>query len=141
MLAGCLFLLAGMTVTFGAIATTTPAAFLAGTAVAGAGFGLAYLGAFRMILALATPDQRAGLVTAVFIVGYLAFSIPALIAGVATTKFGLYSTALVYCRVARRLRRGRGRHPAGPFRRRQGQRPLCGGWRKPVSELISTNLR
>jgi hypothetical protein len=29
-------------------------------------------------------------------VGYLAFSIPALIAGVATTKFGLHSTALVY---------------------------------------------
>ena len=37
-----------------------------------------------------------GLVTAVFAVGYLGFSIPALIAGVATTKFGLHSTALVY---------------------------------------------
>ena len=34
--------------------------------------------------------------TAVFAVGYLAFSIPALIAGVATTKYGLHSTALVY---------------------------------------------
>jgi hypothetical protein len=42
------------------------------------------------------PGQRAGLVTAVFAVGYLGFSIPALIAGVATTKFGLHSTALVY---------------------------------------------
>jgi len=29
-------------------------------------------------------------------VSYLAFSVPALIAGVATTRFGLYSTALVY---------------------------------------------
>ncbi len=37
-----------------------------------------------------------GLVTAIYIVGYLAFSIPALIAGVATTRFGLHSTALVY---------------------------------------------
>src|SRR5690349_14717249 len=35
MLTGCLFLLAGVAVTFGAIATTTSAAFLAGTAVAG----------------------------------------------------------------------------------------------------------
>ena len=34
--------------------------------------------------------------TAVFVVGYLAFSVPALIAGVATTAFGLRSTALVY---------------------------------------------
>jgi hypothetical protein len=35
-------------------------------------------------------------VTAVFTVGYLAFSVPALIAGVATTRFGPHSTALVY---------------------------------------------
>jgi MFS family permease len=96
MLAGCLFLLAGMAVTLGAIATTTSVAFLAGTAVAGVGFGLAFLGSFRMTTALATPGQRAGLVAAIFIVGYLAFSVPALIAGVATTKSGLHSTALVY---------------------------------------------
>ena len=96
MLAGCLLLLAGVAVTFGAIATTTAAAFLAGTAIAGAGFGLGFSGAFRMTIALAAPSQSAGLVTAIFTVGYLAFSIPALIAGVATTKFGLHSTALVY---------------------------------------------
>jgi hypothetical protein len=46
MLAGCLLLLAGVAVTFGAIATTTSAAFLAGTAVAGAGFGLGFSSAF-----------------------------------------------------------------------------------------------
>jgi MFS family permease len=96
MLAGCLFLLAGMAVTFGAIAATASAAFLVGTAVAGVGFGLAFLGSFRVITALAEPDDRAGLVAAIYIVGYLAFSVPALIAGVATTKFGLHSTALVY---------------------------------------------
>jgi MFS family permease len=96
MLAGCLLLLAGVAVTFGAIVTTTAAAFLAGTAVAGAGFGLGFSGAFRMTMALAMPSQSAGLVTAIFTVGYLAFSVPALIAGVATTKFGLHSTALVY---------------------------------------------
>jgi hypothetical protein len=49
-----------------------------------------------MTTALAAPAQRAGLVTAVFVVGYLAFSVPALIAGVAATAFGLRSTALVY---------------------------------------------
>ena len=96
MLAGCLCLLAGMAVTFGAIATTTSPAFLIGTTVAGVGFGLAFQGSFRMITALAKPDDRAGLVTAIYIVGYLAFSVPALIAGVATTHFGLHPTALVY---------------------------------------------
>lgn len=96
MLAGCLFLLTGVAMTLGAIATTTTAAFLAGTLVAGAGFGLAFLGSFRMITAMAEPDDRAGLVAAIYIVGYLAFSVPALIAGVATTSFGLHPTALVY---------------------------------------------
>jgi Major Facilitator Superfamily len=96
MLAGCLSLLAGTALTCGAIATTTSAAFLVGTAVAGAGLGLAFLGAFRVITALATPGQRAGLVAAIFTVLYLAFSVPALIAGVAATTFGLHSTALVY---------------------------------------------
>jgi hypothetical protein len=37
-----------------------------------------------MIITLATPGQQTGLVTAVFAVGYLAFSVPALTAGVAT---------------------------------------------------------
>ena len=58
MLAGCLCLLVGMAVTFGAIATTTTPAFLSGTAVAGVGFGLAFQGSFRMITALAEPDNR-----------------------------------------------------------------------------------
>jgi len=96
MLAGCLFLLAGVAVTFGAIATTTSAAFLAGTGVAGVGFGLAYLGSFRMTVALAAPGERASLLAAIFLVAYLAFSIPVLIAGLATTRFGLHSTALAY---------------------------------------------
>jgi Major Facilitator Superfamily len=95
MLAGCLFLLAGVGVTIGAIATTTSAAFLVGTAVAGVGFGLTFMGAFRMIIALAGAEP-AGVIAAVFIVSYLAFSIPALIAGAATSRFGLHATSLVY---------------------------------------------
>ncbi len=96
MLTGCLFLLAGMAVTFGAIVATEPAVFFVGSGVAGVGFGLAFLGSFRVVTALAEPGDRAGLVTAIYVVGYLAFSVPALVAGVATTRFGLHSTALVY---------------------------------------------
>ena len=81
MLAGCLTLFAGVAMTFAAIAAMSAAVFLAGTAVAGIGFGLAFLGAFRMVTALAAPAERAGLVAAVFIVNFLAFSIPAVIAG------------------------------------------------------------
>jgi MFS family permease len=96
MLGGCLALLAGAAITFIAIATRAPAAFLLGTAVAGLGFGPGFTGAYRTVVALASPDERAGLIAAIFTVSYLAFSVPALIAGVATSHYGLRPTALVY---------------------------------------------
>ncbi len=97
MLTGCLGLIAGAVVTLAAIELTSAAAFLAGTAVAGAGFGTAMLGAFRTVTARAAAGQRAGLVAAYFIASYLAFSVPVVAAGIATTHFGLHRTALVYC--------------------------------------------
>ncbi len=99
MLAGCLALLAGAIVTLTALQTTSAAAFLTGTAVAGAGFGTAMLGAFRTVSARATPGQRASLIAAYFIMSYAAFSIPVVVAGVAITHFGLHRTALAYCTV------------------------------------------
>jgi MFS family permease len=99
MLAGCLTLLAGAVVTLAAIQTASAAAFLTGIAVAGAGLGTGFLGAFRAVSAQAVPGQRAGLIAAIFIVCYLAFSVPVVVAGVATTHVGLHRTALVYCAV------------------------------------------
>jgi MFS family permease len=97
MLAGCLALLAGAVMTLAAIETASAAAFLAGTAVAGAGVGTGFfLGAYRILAALAGPGQRAGLVAAIWVVFYLAFSVPVVAAGVATTHFGLHQTAVVY---------------------------------------------
>jgi MFS family permease len=96
MLVGCLALLGGVAVTFGAIATMTAAVFLIGTAVAGVGFGVAYLGAYRTVIRPAVPGDRAGLIAAIYIVNYLAFSIPALIAGIATSRVGIRETSLVY---------------------------------------------
>ena len=97
MLAGCLVLLVGLAVTFAAIATASAAAFLAGTAAAGVGFGLALMGVNRILIALAAPGQRAGLIAAIFIVNFLGLSIPVVIAGVATAHVGLHRTALAYC--------------------------------------------
>ena len=99
MLAGCLALLTGTVVTLVAIQTASGTAFLAGTAVAGAGFGTAMLGTFRTISSLTAPGQRAGLIAAYFIASYTAFSVPVVAAGIATTHVGLHRTALVYCAV------------------------------------------
>ena len=95
---GCLTLLAGTVVTLAAIEWTSGAAFLTGTALAGAGFGAAvFPGAYRTITGLAPASGRAGVIAAIFTLSYLALSVPVVIAGLATTHFGLHRTALVYC--------------------------------------------
>jgi MFS family permease len=96
MLGGCLGLLGGAVVTVAAIGASTPALLLLGTVLAGLGFGPANLGGYRVIMARADASNRAGVIAAISIVNYLAFGLPALIAGVATSHFGLHDTALVY---------------------------------------------
>jgi hypothetical protein len=96
MLGGCLALMAGAGVTIAAIETGSAAVLLLGTGLAGAGFGPAFLGAYRTVVALAAPADRAGLIAAIFSVSYLSMGLPALIAGIVDTQVGLHSTALVY---------------------------------------------
>jgi MFS family permease len=45
---------------------------------------------------LAEPHERAALLSAVYVVAYLAFSLPALLAGVLTTHIGLRDTSFAY---------------------------------------------
>jgi MFS family permease len=97
MMIGCTALFAGAATTFAAVAMTSPGVFLTGIAIAGIGVGLAFLGSFRVLSALATPGQRARLISAIFIEAYTAFSLPVVIAGIATSRFGLHETGLVYC--------------------------------------------
>jgi MFS family permease len=78
------------------VPASTPGLLLLGTVLAGLGFGPANLGGYRVIMARAAASNRAGLIAAISIVNYLAFGLPALIAGIATSHFGLHDTALVY---------------------------------------------
>jgi MFS family permease len=103
MAAGSIALVTGALITFAAIETTTSALLLLGTAVAGLGFGPAFTGAYRSLVALAPSDDRAGLVTAVYLVSYLATALPAVIAGLTTSRYGLHDTALVYSLVVAAL--------------------------------------
>lgn len=79
-----------------ALATTSLTVFVVAVLVAGIGFGPGFLGAFRTVSQLAQPQERAALISAVYVVSYLAFSIPALIAGVLIVDVGLRDTALGY---------------------------------------------
>ena len=64
--------------------------------IAGAAYGLGFLGPFQSLSPLAQPHERAALISAFYIVAYLAFSIPALVAGLLITDVGLRSTSLGY---------------------------------------------
>lgn len=94
--AGCATLFAGAALTFGAIAGSAPALFLLGTGIAGVGFGATWNGAYRMLTADVAPGDRAGLVAAIFVVAYLSFSVPTIVAGVASQHYGIRDTALGY---------------------------------------------
>ena len=93
---GATVLAAGTLVTLVGLEAGSVPAFFVGTAVAGAGFGAAFLGTFRSLASLAGPAERAELFAAVYAVAYLAFSVPAVLAGLAVRSAGLLPTATVY---------------------------------------------
>jgi MFS family permease len=67
-----------------------------GTAVAGIGFGASALACFGTLARLAAPEERGEVFAVAFVISYLAFSLPAVIAGLAATGVGLHTTAVVY---------------------------------------------
>ncbi|MGH1526854.1 MFS transporter [Leifsonia sp. L25] len=68
----------------------------AGAVIAGGGFGAGFSGMLRILAPLAPNDQRAELFAAVFLVSYLAYGLPALVAGELIGTIGLLPTALGY---------------------------------------------
>jgi MFS family permease len=72
------------------------AALLAGTVIAGAGFGSTFSGTLRTLLPTAEPHQRAGLLSAFYLQSYLAFALPAVVAGPSVPRIGLSTIAYIY---------------------------------------------
>ncbi|HWT70508.1 MAG TPA: MFS transporter [Pseudomonas sp.] len=68
------------------------ALFFMGTLIAGCGFGAGFLGTVRTLVPLALPHERAGLMSAYYVLSYLAFCLPALLAGNLSRAFGLVAT-------------------------------------------------
>jgi MFS family permease len=91
-----LVLVVGIGITELAVVLGSAVGLYAGSVLAGLGFGPAFSAVVRSLTPLAPPDKRAGLLASIFIVVYLAFSVPALIAGVAVTHYGLRDTTYGY---------------------------------------------
>ncbi|CAN7463034.1 MFS transporter [Pseudomonas brassicacearum] len=85
-------LVVGLALVLAAVHGASLPLFFIGTLVTGSGFGAGFLGALRSIMPLALPHERAGLMSAFYVLSYLAFSLPSLLAGNLTRVFGLIPT-------------------------------------------------
>lgn len=86
----------GTALTLVALALGSYWGFIAAAVVAGSGFGTSFLGIMRSITPTVGPDERGELFASVFVVSYLAFGIPAVIAGIAAPHIGLAPTTYAY---------------------------------------------
>ncbi|MGY4492877.1 MFS transporter [Pseudomonas sp. TE3610] len=67
--------------------------FFIGAVIAGAGFGSGFLGSARSVLPLAHAHERAGLMSTFYVLSYLAFCVPAILAGFLVRTVGLVTTS------------------------------------------------
>src|SRR5882724_5278741 len=93
---GIVALALGVLITLAGVQYQNVGVMLFGTLVGGIGFGTVFSGTLRSVLPFAQPGERAGLLSAYFVEGYLSFSLPALAAGFLAPIVGLTRTADVY---------------------------------------------
>ncbi len=96
LLVGALVFAVGVAGTVASLFTGSVALLFAAAVVTGFGFGAGFLGAVATITAEVASGYRAGLLAGIFVVGYLAFSLPSIAAGIAVGSIGLERTAEIY---------------------------------------------
>jgi MFS family permease len=89
-------LVSGVAITLVGASTQRVSLMLVGTLVSGIGFGAAFSGSMRTIMPLAEARERAGLLSAFYVEGYLSFSLPAIATGLVAPLVGLPMAADVY---------------------------------------------
>lgn len=98
--AGALMIALGLLFDLFAVQTAALPLLILGTIVSGAGFGMAFAGAVGLVIPHARAHERAELFSAIYVVNYLAFGIPAIIAGLLIAPLGLAEAVIAYAAVA-----------------------------------------
>jgi MFS family permease len=126
MFIGGVALFAGVGITLLGINFTSTTLFFLGTAVAGVGFGGGFQGALRTVVPLAAPHERAGVLSTLYVVSYLAMGLPAVVAGfVVVHGGGVTATAQGYGLAAMALAALALLGLARPVRRQQPALQVC----------------
>jgi MFS family permease len=89
-------LVTGVAITLAGVQMQRVSLMLIGTIVAGIGFGAAFSGSLRTVMPHAQAHERAGLLSAFYVEGYLSFSLPAILTGLVAPVAGLPLAADVY---------------------------------------------
>jgi hypothetical protein len=110
-------LIGGTALTLFAIRHTSIAWLFAGIILAGVGFGAGFQGAVRTVIPLAGTDQRAGVLSILYVIAYLSMGLPAVLGGIrvvhgggllgTASEFGDAVIALAAVALAGTLLRGR----------------------------------
>ena len=96
MMTGATVLAAGVALTLVSVQIESIAMYFVGAVIAGSGWGATFLGAMRTLGALVPAAQRGGVFATTFVISYLAFSVPAVVAGLSVHRLGLSTTVEVY---------------------------------------------
>jgi predicted MFS family arabinose efflux permease len=89
---GSLVLAAGAVAIVGATSVDSGALYLAASVIAGAGFGVAFLGALRALSGSIPAEHRGQVMSAFYLVAYSSLSLPAILAGVLDAPLGVKPT-------------------------------------------------
>jgi len=130
---GTALLATGAGVTIVGVSLPSVALFFVGSLLAGGGFGAAFQGAIRSVVPLAEPHERAGVLSVLYVIAYLAMGLPAVLGGVLVVhgegllgtarEYGLGVIALALLALAGTLRRNPDAPPAPVFEQPVPSRP------------------
>ena len=93
---GSIALAIGLLLIVLASAEESAAVLLAGSLVAGIGFGVAFLGSLRQLVGAIPNQHRAEVMSAFYVVAYASLSVPAVLAGILVTPLGLQTTFEIF---------------------------------------------
>ncbi|WP_243608274.1 MFS transporter [Rhodococcus sp. ARC_M5] len=96
MMTGATVLAAGVALTLVSVQIESIAMYFVGAVIAGSGWGATFLGSMRTLGALVPAAERGGVFATTFVISYLAFSVPAVVAGLAVHRLGLSTTVELY---------------------------------------------
>jgi MFS family permease len=95
-LAGSIAIVAGGALFIISITASSLPLLWVGAVIAGAGLGGAFTGTIRSLVPLVQPHERAGLFSAIYLVSYLTFGVPVILAGLFLSTVGVTAISVIF---------------------------------------------